>query len=363
MEKIISEFILAQNNRCITYKDYMEWALYHPTLGYYNRHSRKIGKQGDFYTSSNVGEVFGRALGKLFNHLFKSYDIQPNIIELGGGTGKIAHSVLHYLQETNSELFSRIFYTIIETSPYHQSAQQKVLSYFNNVTYVDSLEGIGNIEGIVFSNEFFDAFPVHVIERKEGNLVEVMVSVEKGVLVEKTKPLQNEEIASYLQHHGIIVQEGQRLEIPLSMMTYYHHLCEKIQKGFLLTIDYGYTKKEWTEEIHRMGSLRGYSQHRLVHNILENPGKVDITSHIHWDSLKQGSLQTLSFLPQNEFLVACGLLEDLTDTMNPNPFSPEHKRNRAIRSLLQSGQISSYMQALVQVKNLECMKIELFPGK
>lgn len=363
MEKVVREIILAQKNGCITYKEYMELALYHPTLGYYNRHSRKIGKQGDFYTSSNVGEVFGRALGKLFNHLLKSHDIQPNIIELGGGTGRIAHSVLSYLQETNPALFSDLSYTIIESSPYHQSSQQTVLSCFNNITYVDSLEKLGDVEGIVFSNEFFDAFPVHVIEKKEGNLVEVMVSVEKGLLVEETKLLQNEEILSYLHYHGIIVQEGQRLEIPLSMMTYYNHLCEKIQKGFLLTIDYGYTKKEWTEELHRMGSLRGYSQHRLVHNILENPGKVDITSHIHWDSLKQGPLQTLSFLPQSEFLVACGLLEDLTNTMNQDPFSPEHKRNRAIRSLLQPGQISSYMQALVQVKNLECTTIELFPDK
>jgi SAM-dependent MidA family methyltransferase len=40
---------------------FMETALYLPEAGYYER-QREIGRQGDFYTSVSVGEVFGQLL-------------------------------------------------------------------------------------------------------------------------------------------------------------------------------------------------------------------------------------------------------------------------------------------------------------
>ena len=361
MDKVIKDAILAQEKGCISYKDFMELALYHPSLGYYNRSSQKIGKKGDFYTSSNVGEVFGRALGRLFVHLFESHEIQTTIIELGGGTGRIAQSILRYIQTKNHPLFLKISYIIIESSPYHQLSQQKHLSEFTNVKYMNSLEHVDKLDGIVFSNEFFDAFPVHVIEKDNHELAEVMITVKNDLFVEQLQPLQNKEILSYLQKHRFDLQPKQRLEIPLAMEDYFYKLCEKIQKGFLLTIDYGYTNQEWRNIVHREGSLRGYGRHQMFRHILEQPGEIDITTHIHWDTLMAAPLQTLSFLPQDEFLISCGLLEDLQSSTSKDPFAAEHKQNRAIRTLLQAGQISSYFYTLLQAKNVRSSSAKLFP--
>ncbi|WP_042345978.1 class I SAM-dependent methyltransferase [Bacillus massiliigorillae] len=362
MEKILKSYISSQKQPYITFKEYMDLALYHPEFGYYNSNQEKIGRHGDFYTSSNLSDVFGRALGRWFIHLFATCDIPRHIIELGAGTGRIAHAVLAYIQEQDEELFNQLQYTVIESSPFHGHKQKSLLENYENVYFIKDLESIGELRGIIFSNELFDAFPVHVIERKEGITYEVMVTAD---LHEQLIPLQNAEIEAYLEVLSLDLVEGQRIEIPLSMVQYYRTLCTKITKGILVTIDYGYTNEEWKEDIHRRGSLRGYYQHSMYDNVLQKAGEMDLTAHIHWDALrvngKEQELHSLSFQRQNEFLLSCGILEELSNTSNPNPFSTEHKRNRAIRTLIEPGQISSHFQVLIQSKNIEIKNNNLFP--
>lgn len=48
----------------VTFHDFMEMALYHPRLGYYMASQDKIGKNGDFYTYSSLGPVFGAMLAR-----------------------------------------------------------------------------------------------------------------------------------------------------------------------------------------------------------------------------------------------------------------------------------------------------------
>ena len=100
-------------------------------------------------------------------------------------------------------------------------------------------------------------------------------------------------------------------------------------------------------------------------DILKYPGEMDITSHIHWDRLrfcpKELEMETVAFMPQNEFLISCGIFTDFNETASLNPFSFEHKRNRAIRTLIDPGQISAYFKALVQSKNICHVSKSFFP--
>lgn len=361
MEKYIKDYILSQPSQYISFEQFMALSLYHPALGYYNQTATKIGKKGDFYTNSNIGDVFGRTLGRLFLYIFEKFRITPCIIELGGGIGRIARAILQYLEAQNQGLFSHVSYILVESSKYHQQWQRKVLASFNNISYRNDLTDAHKIKGIVFSNEFFDAFPVHVIEKINGHLYEVMVTVLNDAFEEKLVPLENEEIFSYLSKQQMTIKEGQRIEIPLPMMRYYKQLCEKIEQGVLLTIDYGYTNKEWAEAIHRQGSLRGYRQHRMTTNVLRNPGRMDLTTHIHWDALQHDTFQTHRLIPQTEFLLYSGILEEWKHTDSADPFSVEQKRNRAIRTFLEPGQISGSFQALLQTKQMDCFTQSIFP--
>ncbi|MFD0048368.1 class I SAM-dependent methyltransferase [Actinomycetes bacterium NPDC127524] len=356
IESILKEKMAAGKDGMISYREYIETVLYSPEHGYYMREREKIGKNGDFYTSSIMSDGFGIALAKWFSYSLKETGLHPVIAEIGGGTGNLAFSILSYLKENDRELFSCLTYIVADSSPYHQKRQREKLKGFDHIVYAESVAELENFEGIIFSNELFDALPVYVVEKKQGVIHEVFLEMNNGFLTECLRPCKDTELIGYIENQNIILAEGQRMEIPLDMVACLNSISQKLKKGFLLTIDYGYTHEEWKENIHSKGSLRGYYKHTMVSDVLERPGEMDITSHIHFDALKsfgaQYGLRNETLLGQHEFLLRCGLLEEVADHQNTDPFSAISKRNRSIRSLLLPGGISSYFRTLIQTKNM-----------
>jgi SAM-dependent MidA family methyltransferase len=337
----------------ITYATYMEHVLYHPTLGYYTKERPKIGVSGDFITTSNVSSIFAEMIARFLVKLVQDEVIPPVVCEIGGGTGKFA---CDFLQEWKKISDEPLMYIMIETSPYHRQLQRERLG--EAIIQYSSLEELPQeIEGLVFSNELFDAFPVHVIEQHNGQLYEVMVSLNKDQeLIEVRKILDHPEMIAYLHKYQIKLQEGQRFEIPLLMERYIEKMNAHITKGLVMTVDYGYTFEEWQLPFHHDGSLRGYYQHQMVTNPLLYPGHMDLTTHIHLDTLKEEGnrigLRYIGDWNQREFLLHIGILEYLQEHHDPNPFSEASKRNRAIRTLVMSDGMSPYFRVMLQQKGI-----------
>lgn len=355
MIDIIRRHIASSPSKMISYAEYMELALYHPEEGYYIKKRRKIGPDGDFYTSSNVSEIFGTIIGKWYGKNAGHLEMPPAICEIGAGNGRFARAFIQGWNEINEEPLS---YFIVEASPYHRELQEKELSGLTNVKFV-SAETFAQArmgEGLVFSNELFDAFPVHVIEKNEGVVKEVFISLESQCLIEKMLPLTNDKIMRFIKEHNIQLEEGQRSEIPLEMEPFIKSISENLSKGIVITVDYGYTREEWMQPSRKKGSLRGYYRHQMVQDVLQFPGEMDITSHVHFDALiSQGEKYGLEFLQkkrQDEFLISIGILEELAEHQDPNPFSEASKRNRAIRSLILPGSMSQSFDVIVQGKGL-----------
>ncbi|MFD3447733.1 class I SAM-dependent methyltransferase [Microbacteriaceae bacterium 4G12] len=363
MITIIKEAIEKSHKKAISYSTYMDLALYHPVHGYYMKERAKIGRDGDFFTSSNVSSVYAKQFAQFFIDLVEAKVVPPLVCEIGGGTGRFARDVLEEWKEHSPHTFSKLRYYLVETSPFHRAVQKSLLEQFSNVSQCVSIHDIGDsFQGIVFSNELFDAFPVHVIEKHNEKLYEVYVTFDdQDRLVEALYPLQNE-IVTYLHKHKLQLKEGQRFEVPLAMNKYMKELCTWLDKGMFITVDYGYTNEEWMREEHREGSLRGYYAHQLIRNPLQHPGNMDLTTHIHWDALKmageEGKLQTVLQTKQRYFLLASGILERLVDHNDTNPFSEKNKTNRAIRSMILNGGISDSFDVLIQQKGLLNFSIE-----
>lgn len=356
MRKFIMQLLDQNPEGKMSYSEFINAALYTPEAGYYMSEREKIGKQGDFYTTSNLSDVFGRTLARWFLYVSKECSLPPVFCEIGGGTGRLAHSILTYIKKNEPGIFSKLQYFIIDASPFQRQKQRKTLLEFQNVHYLEGLDRLPMIEGIIFSNELFDALPVHVIEKRRGVLYEAFIQQKAGQLAEILELLQNQEILLFLEQQNISLAEGQRFEIPLAMVSYLNRMALHLKKGFLVSIDYGYTNDEWKQPIHQKGSLRGYHKHQMIENVLLHPGQMDITSHIHFDALAhygtESGLKKEWLMGQQEFLLQAGILNELADHEDANPFSETAKRNRAIRNLVVPGGISSYFRLLLQSKGI-----------
>ncbi|MED3561766.1 class I SAM-dependent methyltransferase [Bacillus xiapuensis] len=357
LKKIISE----SPNRYISYADFIAAALYHPDFGYYMKEKVKIGRDGDFITTSNFSDVYGRLIAKWFSKICREFDLPPVFCEIGAGNGRFAYA---FLKEWYESVQIPIEYIIVESSPFHRKLQIELIGSFYPVIQLESLDEINGLEGMIFSNELFDALPVHVIEKQNGKIFEVMIGIESNELFEKLVPLANSEIIQFLSESNLGLKENQRMEVPLTMGKMLQDISISITKGFVVSADYGYTDEEWTQPQRLKGSLRGYYQHRMIDNILQHPGEVDITTHIHFDQLiHQGEQVGLNFvlkLRQDEFLLKAGILEELENHFDPNPFSEQSKRNRAIRSLIMPSGISSYFHIIIQEKGLNTDAANVF---
>ncbi|MBE4907958.1 SAM-dependent methyltransferase [Bacillus luteolus] len=357
LKHVISESKTGQ----IPYDDYMNIVLYHPDFGYYMKQKEKIGKGGDFITTSNISNVFGILFADVFLKLFSKVELKPHLCEIGGGNGRFAKAILDQVHSKDPDLYDRLTYTLIESSPYHQSLQQSILETHRGIEQFQSVEDMQKtypeFNGIIFSNELYDAFPVSVIEKHNNELYEVMVALDnEGKLVERYIPLSNKAILTYLEEQNISLKEKQRFEVPLAMQEHIEKLGIWLNKGIVITVDYGYTNEEWKLPEHSKGSLRGYYKHQLVESALEHPGEMDLTTHIHFDSLvtagEKSGLNYVTKLRQDRFLLAAGILDYLQEHHDTNPFSEKSKQNRALRSLIMEGSMSAAFHVVIQEKNI-----------
>lgn len=361
MISYLKNILLESPNKHISYAEFIGAALYHPEYGYYMKENVKIGRKGDFITTSNISDIYGRIIAKWFSKISKKFELPAVFCEIGAGNGRFAHA---FLQEWQESIQDPLHYYIVESSPYHRKLQRELLNPDFSVTQVARLDDLKDFEGMVFSNELFDALPVHVIQKEDNQLYEIMIGIKNDQFFEEKLPLSNPEILRFLQESKLELKEKQRIEVPLAMEKVLKDIAHTLSKGLVVTADYGYTNEEWQESSKAQGSLRGYYQHQMFHDVLQHPGEMDITTHIHFDYLiqkgEQMGLNWLSKLRQDDFLVKTGILQELANHFDSNPFSEVSKRNRAIRSLIMPSGISSFFHILIQQKGLNLTNHQLF---
>ncbi|ODG91338.1 MULTISPECIES: SAM-dependent methyltransferase [Bacillaceae] len=358
MKNIIMNAINNSKKGFITYEQFILLVLYDHENGYYQMANEKIGRKGDFYTTSSVGSVYGEVIAASFCRFVKNNLIEPFFIEVGGGNGRFASSFLSYCEKKEPEIYQNLNYYLIDASQYHRKLQKELLTNHLNCKYFSNIVEIEQINnGMVFSNELFDALPVRVVEYNQNEWQEVVIIIDElNNLKENLVEIQDREISDFLRRYNFVGKNGQRVEIPVGMEKVYNLLQSKISKGIILTVDYGFTREEW-DAPHRMkGSLRGYYKHEMKSNILENLGHMDITTHIHWDELKKFGLlnhiENLYFSNQRDAILDFGILNWLIPHAQSNPFSSEYKQNRAVQSLIMPGGISDSFQWLLQTKGM-----------
>lgn len=359
----LKEAIQSAEFQAITFRDYMEICLYSEPYGYYRNKRPKIGKQGDFYTSSSIGSVMGEMVAsficKQLNN--ESPHTEPvHIVEWGGGNGRMALHIMGEIKRNEPAVYARLTYTIIESSAYHRQQQRTLLEEHAQVIQFTSetvwLAQTPQNQVYVLANELLDAFPIHRIRYKDMLFQESYVKwqEEEQIFQEIWRPIGSQRILDCLERSKVQWLDGQIGEINLEAESWVSRVAERIQSGSCMIIDYGDTVEELFAPHRYNGTLMCYRKHQAQVDPFIHQGEQDMTSHVNFSSCQLAARQSgfthSKLQTQREFLVEQGILQRLQDHYDPNPFSEVSKRNRSIRQLLLSDQMSELFKVFIASK-------------
>lgn len=336
LKAAIRQAISAAPHGRITFAHFMEMALYYPGEGYYTHRGGLLGVRGDFYTAPHLSPIFGQLIARQLVEFWQNLG-SPNrfqIVEGGAGQGLLAGDILTALRQNAPQLWPSLTYTIIEISEPLRLAQRRRLSaipdgpeLIQKVAWRDLNDfRPGKIEGVILSNELFDAFPVHLVVVEPAGLCEIYVTFDptSGEFVETTGPLSTPDLARYFERLGLDLTSygaGYRTEVNLGAIDWLSQAAGVLGRGYLLTVDYGYIAEKRYHPLRRSGTLQCYTAHTVYNNPYINVGLQDITAHVDFTSLMQqgekSGLKTEGFTNQALFLSGLGLGDRLAVLSDP----------------------------------------------
>ena len=301
MSNWLAEAVQSEGGR-ITFERFMELALYHPVHGYYSGHVSTIGRAGDFSTATTIGDSLVRSVASWVKNEKKALSMSvAQIIELGGGTGRLASGIFRAFMP-----WQQIRYQIVEISEPLRHLQQRELRG-RNVLWKNSVEAAleaAKGEAILISNEFVDAFPCQRFVREGQTWKEISLALEDDLWKEQyTESRDLPDSSTFTMKYA----SGQRIETLRSYRKWLGRLVAHLRRGAILTIDYGGSP----EEIYRRrpgGTLRAYFRHQRVDGmgIYLRPGRQDLTSDVNFLDLtrwgEQLELETVQLNNQSQFI-------------------------------------------------------------
>ena len=329
----------------------MEASLYDPAAGYYRRSDfKRWGREGDYRTSPERSELFAATFARYFAKLYDELR-QPSdwtIVECGAGDGRFAEVVLRSSDATR--------YVVCDSSPDAlQGARERLREFAGRVDFCSEIELPRVEHGVFFSNELFDAFPVHRLVKKDGELQEMYVTT--GVdneFVWTTGPLSRPRLSEFCHEHSIELTEGQFIEVNLEIEDWLTNVSSRLKRGFVITVDYGAEAEAlYDPALRPNGTLRAFSKHGFVEDVLAQPGEHDITSSVNWTQVKLAGekvgLRAVEFASQDKFLLSAGLLEMLEQRLTKIESEAEKlSLTTGAREMILPGGMASSFQVLVQ---------------
>ena len=371
----------------MTVAAFMDLALYHPAFGYYARAPRRSGRAGDFFTSVDVGALFGELLeiqiaemaevirltaedakdAEVRNSSASSAVGSFDLVEAGAGNGQLSADILRAARTRDPLFYSRIALHLVDESAEARGAERSVLGDDVGRLKSTGAEMPASFEGVLVANELLDALPVHQVVMREDGLREVYVEASPG-FVTRERALSTPALAEYLESLNITLEPGWRAEINLNAVRWVRETARRLKRGFLMLIDYGHEARELYSVTHAAGTLTTFTRHMAVGTEsasdhprwLDQPGEHDITAHVDFTSVRRAAeaegLVTLGFLDQTYFLLGLADLDSQDSHGSANLEHPENlenlKKRLALKTLLMPGGLGSTMKVLILGKGV-----------
>lgn len=340
---------------------YMEICLYHPELGYYIASQPPMGKRGDYITYPQVHPAFGRCMARQIIEIWEQMGSPKSfeLVEVGPGKGQMMRDMLELISRKAPHLMENLEITLVEISPKLQSIQRETLAPFPNVSWEDPGDFFTRrkVRGCIVSNELVDSLPVHLVEMRRGELMEVLVVVGDREIKEVLGELTDPKIREYLDRWGTCLQDGQRVEVGLKALEWMQSVGASLERGAVITVDFGFRGAEPFHPLRNRGSLMAYKGHKASSDPYELPGGQDICSHVNFSALisagEEVGLLPTGIITQDKFLLNLGLLEEMVEQEKRRSLdSPAEfwQEKLALRSLMVPQHPQGGFQVLIQHK-------------
>ena len=357
IELIKSE--LTQSGGRVPFDRFMELALYAPGLGYYTAGARKFGEAGDFITAPEVSPLFARCLARQCKQVLEELG-GGSLFEAGAGTGALATDLLLELEALQA---LPEHYLILEVSPDLQQRQQETLMsraahLIDRVEWLDTMPDSG-FTGVVVANELLDAMPVSRFRIDESGLQEGFVRWADDAL----EHYWDEPVSQGLMDAVAALQEqvgklavGYESEINLRATLWLQSLAQRIERGAVILIDYGYPGSEYYHPQRSMGTLMCYYRHRAHDDALILPGLQDITAHVDFTAVAKAGLDAgfdlKGYTTQAHFLLGCGL-DSLLMASDPNDIKNHMTLMQSVKRLTMPTEMGERFKAIALSKGIE----------
>lgn len=356
---------ITQNNNWLSFRDYMNHALYHPQYGYYTAGSTKFGAAGDFITAPELGPLFAYGIAKQLSKILAD-NKQFDILEFGAGSGVLALNLLLELDKLKSVPNN---YYILDISGDLSDRQQETIKKLpahlsNKIQWLTTLPEDNTFTGVILANEVVDAMPINLFEISDNNIMELGLSLKDDHLIWQPKKPDNH-LINYIDDTIIPVikshlNESSHIDTYISEVNFLAKdwlasISQVLACGLVMIIDYGFKRSEYYHQDRNQGTLMCHYRHFAHHDPLLYPGLQDITAHVDFTSLAEtahaNSLDVSSFLNQANFLLANGVTEYFNDESidQKNIFQLKQQ----LKKLTSPSEMGELFKVLVLTKDLD----------
>jgi SAM-dependent MidA family methyltransferase len=335
----------------ISFADFMQMALYMPSLGYYSGSAKKFGMAGDFVTAPEISPLFAKTLARQAAQILEL--TQGDILELGAGTGKLATDLLLELQGLDA---LPVRYFVLEVSAYlrqiqHETLQSKLpAELFEKLVWLESLPK--KFSGLILGNEVLDAIPAHILHKTAEGWRERGVSF-GGEFIWQDTDLTQLNLAEKLPND---LPENYTTEVCPAASALIFSLVEILETGAILFIDYGFSAREYYHPQRNQGTLMCHYQHYAHGNPLINIGLQDITAHVNFTQIAHTAqphgIRLAGYVNQAQFLINCGILDIVSQT-SPIDMAAYAPLAAAAQKLLSPAEMGELFKVIAMSKDFE----------
>jgi len=334
---------LIQKHGRITFAQFMQACLYSPHGGFYSSRGTRISTH--FGTSPTSHPVFGALIARQLEQMWHLLGDPPvfHVLEVGSGDGALAQSIVQACWRMAPRLAQVLYYVAADyeprwlPSPAHPfawdngtgdgmspatvSAEGRQLNGAPSPSRQDALLGVQRVKteglrafrkvvGCILCNELIDNFPVHRFAIQGGRVKEVFVTSAGGTLTEVLDEPSSPRIEERLTSLGLSLPEGYRGEVNLAMEDWTGQLATALDRGFILTIDYGQLATDLYSLQNNQGTLVCYHRHVVSSDPYQHIGQQDMTCQVDFTSLMRlgdrHGLATVGYALQRQFLTNLG---------------------------------------------------------